>query len=141
MTLVIRYLAAALLLSACSSGGLPDTPPRAAAMARLDELSAGLVAFRADDARRQALASVDAAGLTSTFGGDGLRSLQDLVRRMRERGLKLQERDARRTVVFWDAGGNEVVIQIAAEQRLLSGDLPNPTVDEHDAPVVVTPRL
>jgi hypothetical protein len=45
---------------------------------------------------------------------------------MELRGLRVEERALARTLVSWDPGADEAVLQIAAQGRLVTPDEPNP---------------
>jgi hypothetical protein len=122
MRWALALLAVLLLMCDCSSGHQAS----ALHLVPLDRPVAEQVALRADDARRDALMAADTAGLTALFRGSALQMLQAQVRAMRQRGLRLEERDSSRTLVFWDARAREVVLQVEAQRRLVTPEAADP---------------
>jgi len=114
-----------LLAAACASSTPPDAAPGRGAVA-LDRSAAAMVAMAADEVMRMGLAERDPALLAQAFAGHALQALRDQLRWMRERGLSLEERDPRRSLVSWDGARDEVVIQVEAQERLVSMDQPDP---------------
>lgn len=124
---MVRFLILALVLvhTACSGAPAPAVPTLAA-VPPLDRATAENVAVGADKAARSALADLDPAGLSLAFKGRALEMLRDQVQRMADRGLRLEERNAIRRLESWDAGAREVVIQVEAQDRLISPDERDP---------------
>lgn len=85
-----------------------------------------MVAIAADEVMRTALAARDPALLPLAFAGHALQASRDQVQWMRERGLSLEERDPRRSLVSWDGARDEVVIQVEAQERLVSMEQTDP---------------
>ncbi len=126
MGAVMRTLAVAafVLLASCSAPGAhalgrpgAPTPDRAAAEQ---------VAMNADDAMRSSMADLDPRGLLAAFTGRALEALRSRLGWMRQRELRIQERNPSRSMVSWDAGSLEVVIEVLAERRLLAAGRPDP---------------
>jgi hypothetical protein len=114
---------ALLLISGClgdHAGGLASAP-----VLSLDGVEQ--LALKADDARRAALADLQPVQLARTFRGRALQVLEGQVIKMGQRGLRLEERDSVRTLVFWDPRADEAVLQVVAQDRLVSPDQPDPT--------------
>ena len=122
MRRTLKLLATLLLVCNCSSDHGASSPHLPA----LDRPVAEQVVLRADDARRDALMAADPAGLTALFRGRALQMLQAQVQAMRQRGLRLEERDSSRTLVFWDPRAQEVVLQVEAQRRLVTPDDADP---------------
>ena len=123
----VMALALVLMVGGCSVAHGPAERQPAASASTLDRTDAEAVAIKADAARRAAFADLDPGRLMAAFRGKALRVLQAQVRHMRDRGLRLEERNPVRAVVFWDARAAEVVLQVEAQHRLLTvaqGDPP-----------------
>lgn len=122
MTPTSTALVLATVLTLAALTGCSTPPPRSSpgAPAVLSRDAAERMALTADDARRRALAEAQPAGLAAVFRDRALRVLQEQVARMHDRGLRLEERDSVRRLVFWDSHAGEVVLQVEASQRLLS---------------------
>jgi hypothetical protein len=113
----------ALVLAGC---GAPQPGPYAAGSG-LDPVAAQALALRADDLLRWALVKARSDGLDAAFRGPALDRLRTQVGRMSQRGLRLEERGARRVVVLVDVQAREVVLEVAAEYRLVTPSDPDPS--------------
>lgn len=82
--------------------------------------------LRADDVMRRAFESPGSAGLWDAFGSPALQRLQAQSQGLVRRGMREEERGARRDLVFWDPVAGEAVLQVVAEKRLVTRDQPNP---------------
>jgi hypothetical protein len=122
-----------LIVGGCSARQATAERHPAPSLAALDRAGAEAVVLKADAARRAAFADLGAGGLMGSFRGKALRVLKAQVQRMRDRGLRLEERNPVLAVVFWDARAAEVVLQVEAEHRLV-------TVDQADPPWAATVR-
>jgi hypothetical protein len=116
-------LAAGILMCGCSASGAQtsDRVPQP-----LSRFSAEQLMLRADDIKRAAFASPGTAKLEEAFRGRALKLLNDQARSMTLRSLRLEEQASTRSLVFWDPGPGEAVLQVAAERRLLTPDQPDP---------------
>ncbi|HEY2599602.1 MAG TPA: hypothetical protein VGJ79_14125 [Candidatus Dormibacteraeota bacterium] len=114
-------LALALVaLAACSptfANAPPNRPP-----AGLGRADAEQLILRADDLRRRAFELPGTSALSEAFGGPALTRLQAQSDSFRLRGLRMEERDSTRSLVYWSSISLEGVLQIAAERRMA----PNP---------------
>jgi hypothetical protein len=81
--------------------------------------------LRADDARRRAFEFPGTVTLSDAFGGTALKRLAAQSESFSRRGVRIEERNEKRTLVFWDSTSNEGVLQIAANSRLVTADQPN----------------
>jgi hypothetical protein len=131
--LAVTGLALLTMAGGCSVAQAPAERQPAASASTLDRSRAEAVAVKADAARRAAFAGLDPGALLAAFRGKALRVLQAQVRHMRDRGLRLEERNPVLAVVFWDAHAAEVVLQVEAQHRLL-------TLDQADPPWGTTVR-
>ncbi len=124
--MMVRMLPAlaVLLATSCASTAVP-APNRGPAIL-VDCVSAEKIASRADETMRTAMAARDPTALSSAFAGPALRALLDQLDWFRERGMSLEERNPRRALVAWDGARDEVVIQVEAQDRLVSADQPDP---------------
>jgi len=115
-------LATALVgLGACSptfAGGPNSLLPG------LSRADAEQLILRADDLRRRAFELPGTVALSETFGGSALTRLQAQSEGFRLRGLRMEERDPARSLVYWSSISLEGVLQIAAERRMISPDQP-----------------
>lgn len=84
------------------------------------------IVLRADDVLRAALADLDTGALSSVFRDQALHRLEARVQRMRERGLRMQERQPVRVVLFWDSQAAEAVLLVESQARLITADQPDP---------------
>lgn len=121
--------ATALLLCGCFGAHPPD--PTSAPVLRL--VGAEQLVLEADDARRAAFADLQPRRLANVFRGRALQVLEKQVLKMGQRAIRLEERDAARTLVFWDPRADEVVLQIVAQDRLV-------TPERHDPAWAATTR-
>jgi hypothetical protein len=71
-------------------------------------------------------AGVGTASLAEAFRGRALQMLEAQAKSMEGRGLRVEERNAVRTLVFWDPGAFEAVLQVVAERHPVTPDDPNP---------------
>jgi hypothetical protein len=114
----------ALVICACSTAATktanPQPPP-------LSSTGAEQLMLRADDFKRLALADEGTATLADVFRGPALQMLDAQAQSMDQRGVRLEERNLARTLVFWDPRAHEAVLQVVAQSRLVSADQPNPT--------------
>jgi len=113
----------ALLVSACCTGGATAVKHQPLP---LDGNGAEQWMVGADDIRRGALAGLGTAGLAAVFRGRALQMLEAQAHGMDRRGLRAQERDASRTLAFWDPRADEAVLQVVAQGRLVTPDQPSP---------------
>jgi hypothetical protein len=115
-------IGAAVVICSCSgeSARVVDPPP-ALGRGEVERLM-----LRADDSRREVFAAIEAASLQGVFRGPALRMLEAQVARMVLRGVRAEERNSSRTLVFWDPGANEAVLQVVGQGRLLTPDDPDP---------------
>jgi hypothetical protein len=113
----------ALLICACFSDG-----PRAvsAQAPTLTRNVAEQLMLRADDVKRSVLESKPTPLLAETFRGRALELLQAQAQALDRRGFQEQERNVERTLVFWDPGAGEAVLQVIAQRRIVTPDQPNP---------------
>jgi hypothetical protein len=79
--------------------------------------------LRADDIK---LSSAATARLADVFRGRALHVLEAQAQSLDRRGLRMEERNPARTLVFWDPRGSEAVLQVIAQRRIASRDDPNP---------------
>ena len=77
----------------------------------------------ADDIKRS---SSGPAGLADVFRGRALQTLGAQAESLDRRGLRAEERNTARTLVFWDPRGGEAVLQAIGQRRVVSRDDPNP---------------
>jgi len=82
--------------------------------------------LRADDVRRFAFELPGTTSLSGIFGGSALQRLQAETQSLGLRGMREEERSSSRDLVFWDPVAHEAVLQVVAERRLVTPDLPNP---------------
>ena len=82
--------------------------------------------LRADDVRRLAFELPGPTSLSGVFGGSALQRLQAQIQSLGLRGVREEERTSSREMVFWDPVASEAVLQVVAERRLVTPDLPNP---------------
>lgn len=119
----ILAIGVALLICACSVGGatpaIHQPPPLSGSVAEQQML-------RADDAKRLALDAPRTARLAGAFRGRTLQMLEAQVQSMDRRGLRIEERNSARKLVFWDPRAGEAVLQVVAQRRLVTPDQPNP---------------
>jgi hypothetical protein len=120
MRSIARALAGFALLAVLQAGCSPRPGEAAGLPPSLSREAAERVVLAADDARRRAFAEGQTEGLPAAFGARALRALQDQVARMRVRGMQLEESEAERRLVFWDARAAESVLQVMARQRLIT---------------------
>lgn len=115
-----------LIVGGCSAGQARADGHTEASAPMLDRASAEAVVLKADTTRRAAFADSDPDALSAAFRGKALHVLQAQVQRMRDRGLRPQERNPILAVVSWDPRAAEVVLQVEAEHRLVTVDQANP---------------
>ncbi len=60
------------------------------------------------------------------FRGRALQVLEKQVLEMGHRRLHIEERDQMRTLVLWDSRAHEAVLEVAAQDRLVTADQPDP---------------
>jgi hypothetical protein len=121
----ILALGAALLLAACS-GQIATTMEPSPVQATLSRDQVEQLMVRADDLRRQAFEFPDTANLANAFGGIALKRLRAQSESLVTRGMNWEERSPSHELVFWDPLAGEAVLQVVAEQRVISPDEPNP---------------
>jgi len=129
----LAALVVALIVGGCSAPQAPAEKHPAGRAATIDRAAAEALVVEADAARRAAFSGLEPVALTRVFRGHALRVLQAQVDRMRQRGLRLEERNPVLAVVFWDGGAAEVVLQVEAQHRLV-------TIDQADPPWAATVR-
>ncbi len=117
-------LASAIVLLVCGCfGGRADGP---ISVPVLTWTGAEQLALEADGARRAAFADLQPVRLATIFRGPALQALGKQVLRMGQRGIRLEERDPVRSLLFWDSRAHEAVLEIVAQDRLVSADQPDP---------------
>ena len=79
--------------------------------------------LRAEDIKRS---SAGQAGLAGVFRGRALQLLGAQAESLERRGIRVEERNASRTLVFWDARAAEAVLEVIVQRRIVSRDDPNP---------------
>jgi hypothetical protein len=119
----IVAMAAALALLAC-------TPPRASTAMHpsggLSRSDAEHLMLRADDVMRLAFEFPGTTTLSGTFGRSALERLQAQSQSLSLRGMREEQHTSSRELVFWDPVGQEAVLQVVAEIRLVTRDQLNP---------------
>jgi hypothetical protein len=113
----------ALVICACSTDGartMNHQPPP------LSRSAAEQLMLRADDVKRLALDTPRTARWADAYRGRALQMLEGQSQSMERRGLRVEERNFARTLVFWDPRAGEAVLQVAADRRLVTPDQPNP---------------
>lgn len=121
MARILLLATALVVLGACAptfASALHSPPPR------LSRVDAEQLMLRADDLRRQAFEVPGRAALSETFGGSALTRLLAQSEGFRLRGLRMDERDPTRSLVYWNSVSLEGVLQVAAERRMVSLDQP-----------------
>jgi hypothetical protein len=111
-------LATTLLgLAGCSPAlaSAPNSPPPALSRADAERLI-----LRADDLRSRAFELPGTSALAETFGGPALTKLQAQSDSFLLRGLRIEQRNATRSLVYWSSISLEGVLEIAAERRIVS---------------------
>jgi hypothetical protein len=108
---------------ACSSDSAPIAIHQAPF---LTQSSVERLMVQADEIKRSALDTHKSTQLGDAFRGRALQLLEAQVHGMEARGLSVQERDSAGSLVFWDSRALEAVLQVVAQQRLVSPDQPNP---------------
>ena len=83
--------------------------------------------LRADDVRRSVFDSPRTSRFADPFRGRALRALEAQAQAMALRGLRQEERNFTRSLMFWDPHGGEAVLQVVAQRRLVTPDQPNPS--------------
>jgi hypothetical protein len=114
---------AAVVLSACAGGGTGQSDHRPPDLGRV---GAEQIMLRADDVRRSALDSPRSVKVADPYRGRALRTLEAQVQVMAWRGLREEEQNATRTLMFWDPEAEEAVLQVVAQRRLVTPDQPVP---------------
>jgi hypothetical protein len=82
---------------------------------------------RADEIKRLVLDGSPSARLTDAFRGHALNMLEALSMEDDQRGLRIEERNSDRRLVFWDPRADEAVLQVVAQRRLVTADQPSAT--------------
>jgi hypothetical protein len=117
-------VAAAIALLICGCFGGPAVGPGSSPV--LSRAGAESLALAADSERRAAFAELQPLRLAKTFRGRALQVLEQQVVKMGLRGLRHEERDPARTLVFWDSRADEAVLRVVAQDRLVTADQPDP---------------
>lgn len=109
-----------VLVCACSAerAGHASQPPR------LSESDAERLMLRADEIKLSPRAGK--GGLADVFGGRALQVLVAQAESLERRGLRIEERNTARRLVFWDPRAGEAVLEVIAERRIANRDDPNP---------------
>jgi hypothetical protein len=81
--------------------------------------------LRADDIRRAALGAYSKAPLSEVFRGRALQIIEAQAQVFDRRGIRNEERNASRDLVFWDQPAGEAVLQVVAERRVVTSDEPD----------------
>jgi hypothetical protein len=99
-----------------------------AAVPRIDPVALERSVVKADDLRRQALATAAGDGLEDGFAGFALERLRRRTAEMRRRQERLEERPLDRKLVHSgpEAQRPEGVLAVSAETRLVTPDRPDP---------------
>jgi hypothetical protein len=118
----IVAMGAALLITACSTEGAITPRQELPAMATSD---AEQLLVRADQLKGLALGGATVS-LPDAFRGRALQRLEAEVQSAARLGLREEERNATRTLVFWDPRASEAVLQVVADRRVASPDRSNP---------------
>ena len=84
------------------------------------------VASSADELLSSALAGSGLGELASAFGGPALQRVRSQAASLVRRGFRLEERSVTRTFVSWDPVVLSVVLQVEAQDRLVTPDAPDP---------------
>ncbi|MDQ6877471.1 MAG: hypothetical protein M3082_07180 [Candidatus Dormibacteraeota bacterium] len=113
---------ATVAFSACS-GGVPAADHRPADLSRM---GAEQLMLRGDEVRRSAFDSPRTSRLAAPFRGRALQALEAQVQVMAWRGLREEEQNATRALVFWDPHAGEAVLQVIAQHRVVAADQPQP---------------
>ncbi len=102
-----------LLAGACAPALLLRAP-------MLDREGAAAVLAAAEVARADAFASADPGPLRALFSDSAIAGLLPELTRLRQRGLRIEERGATRDLVHWVAaeGRGEGVLEVAGEQSV-----------------------
>jgi len=122
---MVRLLAmgAAFAFLACNAPAGTSAAHRPPSLSRSE---AEQLMLRADDVRRLAFELPGPTSLSGVFGGSALQRLQAQTQSLGLRGMREEERSSSRDLVFWDPAAREAVLQVVAERRLVTPDLPNP---------------
>jgi len=117
----ILVIAACLVLCSCA----PRSTISAHQLPSLSGADAERLMLRADDIRRVALSAFSKARLSELFRGRALKMLEAQAQILHLRGIRNEERNAFRALVFWDQSAGEAVLQVVAERRIVTTDEPN----------------
>ena len=118
----ILAVVAALAIGACSADGASTPRPQPSPLGRIDVLQ---LLLRADQIKHLAFGA-GTASLADAFGGRALQRLKSEIQSARRLAVREEERNATRTLVFWDPKAGEAVLQVVAERRLVTPDQPDP---------------
>ena len=121
--MVTRILAivAVLVLCACA----PRNTVPANQLPPLSRAAAEQLVLRADDIKRLALSALTEIRLSVVFRGRALQMLEAQARVLNQRGIRNEERNFVRALVFWDQTAGEAVLQVVAERRVVTRDQPD----------------
>jgi hypothetical protein len=119
----ILAMGVALVFCACATEGarIVNRPPPPLSRSGAEQLM-----LRADDMKGLALDAFRTARLADVFRGRALQRLEAQAQSMDRRGLRIEERNLARSLVFWDPSAGEAVLQVVAQRRLVTPDDPNP---------------
>ncbi len=110
-------LIAAVGFTACSAAAAP-----LARVPLLDRTAVARVVVAADEARATAFSQLDASILVRWFRDPALATLQARVAVMNARGVRVEEQSAARTLLAWDPQADEAVLEVEAEDRVVTAD-------------------
>jgi hypothetical protein len=118
----VLSLGIAMVICGCSGEAVRtvDQPP---ALSRIDVEH---LLLRADDTRSDAFKAPPPDQLRNVFRGRALELLAGQAGSMGQRGIHEEERNASRTLIFWDPRAQEAVLQVIAKRRLVTPDDPDP---------------
>ena len=107
---------------AVACAGCAGPPAGTAAAPSLARTAAERVAMAADQALRAAMAGTDETSLVGIFRDPALAILRVQAHRLAERGVRIEDRNVVRQLVFFDARVLEAVLAVASQHRVVSPD-------------------